>query len=412
MGLFWIDEGRGITKSYVDVIQDLNQMTGSSGYIYTEDPYRVQAEILYSLASGQEAILLDSDFSVQELQSIGVDYPLTQIRKTENQSLRIGSWEELLGRIEEKKSTWRLSIYTSGTTGRPKKVVHTLDSLTRNVKVSEKFSDNVWAYAYNSTHIAGVQVLFQAFYNRNPMVYVFSSSDIYQELVKYEVTHISATPTFYRMVLPTLPAKVTTVRGATFGGEKFDPSLTGKIAQVFPNAKIRNIYASTEIGSLFTSDGDAFVIPKSLWDKVRFSEDEELLVHKDLLPQSSDFSLKDDWYYTGDIIESIGDGRFKFVSRKSEMINIGGYKVNPHEVEEAIKRVSGVKDAIVKPRINNITGNILMAEIVRGGSLEDKELKAIILQELNASLQSWKVPRIIKFVESIDQTRTGKKVRS
>jgi len=60
--------------------------------------------------------------------------------------------------IKAGAKSWKIGLYTSGTTGRPKKVYHTFASLTRNVKTGDKYADNVWAFAYNPTHVAGVQV--------------------------------------------------------------------------------------------------------------------------------------------------------------------------------------------------------------------------------------------------------------
>jgi acyl-coenzyme A synthetase/AMP-(fatty) acid ligase len=93
------------------------------------------------------------------------------------------------------------------------------------------------------------------------------------------------------------------------------------------------------------------------------------------------------------------------------MINVGGYKVNPHEVEEEIKKVSGVVDARVSARINRLTGNILMAEVVKLNDLDETELEKKIFQELSTRLQSFKIPRIMRFVPKLRLTRSGKKER-
>lgn len=119
-----------------------------------------------------------------------------------------------------------------------------------------------------------------------------------------------------------------------------------------------------------------------------------------------------EWYHTGDIVEFTEDGRIKFVGRKNEMINVGGYKVNPNEVEEEIKKINGVLDAYVYARKNQLTGNILVAEVVlKDKELDLQEMEKIIYENLRTSLQNWKIPRIIKFVDEIKLTRTGKKVR-
>ena len=139
-------------------------------------------------------------------------------------------------------------------------------------------------------------------------------------------------------------------------------------------------------------------------------DDGELLIHKSLLGISDDIILEGEWYHTGDVVERLDENTFRFISRKTEMINVGGYKVNPHEVEKAIREIEGVLDVRVFGRSNRVTGNIVMAEIVA----KNAEVKPYIeseISKLNKHFQSWKVPRIVNFVDLIEQTRTGKKVR-
>ena len=172
------------------------------------------------------------------------------------------------------------------------------------------------------------------------MIYIFDENrkEIEGKLKKYNVTHISATPTFYRTIIPYIKSPIESIQRITTGGEKYDEALENTLKRSFPNAKIRNVYASTEAGSLFSAKGEIFKISDRIKDKIRIDENNELLIHKSLLGQSETFKLENDWYKTGDIVQKIDEDHFKFVSRKSEMINIGGYKVNPHEVESEIKK--------------------------------------------------------------------------
>jgi acyl-coenzyme A synthetase/AMP-(fatty) acid ligase len=227
----------------------------------------------------------------------------------------------------------------------------------------------------------------------------------------HKITNISATPTFYRRMLAEIDNEFPGVKRITLGGEKFDPSIEKQLAGLFPNAVIRNIYASTEAGTLFSATNDVFYINPQLKPYTRFTQDGELLIHKDLLGDFNSTDLQGDWYHTGDMVEFIDPDHFKFVSRKSEMINVGGYKVNPHEVEEEIRKVDGVLDARVKARSNRITGNILTAEVTRSGNLPESDLENTILKHLRESLQEFKIPRLFKFVDKLELTRTGKKER-
>lgn len=410
MGLFLYHDGQETT--YEQLINDINKQTSLKRYVKKSDPYEILKDIVVSLVAGERIILLDSDFTEEEVKNLGLSVEELNEEVVLKKN-KISSCDELLAKIQKSDNRWEIVLYTSGTTGRPKRVAHKLDSITRGTKVSEKYRENVWAFAYNPTHFAGLQVFFQAFYNQNPMIYIFdvNRKEVENVLRRYNVTHISATPTFYRSILPYIREVVPSVERATMGGEKYDKNLEAQLLKVFPNADVRNVYASTEAGSIFSAKGDIFSISPRIADKVRFAEDGELLIHKSLLGESDTFQLDEDWYRTGDIVEMIDESHFKFVSRKTEMINIGGYKVNPHEVEDEIKKIDGVVDVIVKARSNRITGNILVAEVKINDGIDKREKEKEITKVLEKRLQSWKIPRIFTFVDNIELTRTGKKVR-
>ena len=171
--------------------------------------------------------------------------------------------------------------------------------------------------------MAGLQVFFQAFENTSMLVNMFSMQrqKVYSLINQYHITHISATPTFYRLLLP-FEKEYSSVERVTFGGEKSEYNLYESVKLIFPNAQINNVYASTEAGSLFASRGDCFQIPESIRDKFKVEED-ELLIHKSLLGRSESFSYSGDYFRSGDLIEWVDKANFlfKFKSRKNELIN-------------------------------------------------------------------------------------------
>ncbi|MFN3692047.1 MAG: AMP-binding enzyme [Fervidobacterium sp.] len=86
--------------------------------------------------------------------------------------------------------------------------------------------------------------------------------------------------------------------------------------------------------------------------------------------------------------------------------------MNPNEVEEEIKKVNGVLDAYVYAKSNRLTGNIIVADVVIDKEqYSEKEIEKEIYEKLKNNLQSWKIPRILNFVDNLSLTRTGKKVR-
>lgn len=393
--------------SYDELLRSLNEGDTYYPYFKTSDVYFYFVNLIKALAASYPLVLLDSDINPSEI--IGLDESRVNVAESIS-SVSFQSMDDVVSAVQGSKSD--ITIFTSGTTGRPKKVVHSIRTLTRSVRIGDKYKGQIWAYAYNPTHMAGLQVFFQAFENQNTLVNVFNQSReyVYAQINNKNITHISATPTFYRLLLPFEKDYESVIR-VTLGGEKSDQHLYDSIKKIFPNAKINNVYASTEAGSLFAAKGDCFQIPETIKDKFRVVED-ELLIHKSLLGSSDSFKFTNDYYHSGDLIEWVNEmqGIFRFKSRKNELINVGGYKVNPGEVEVAIMDIEGVKQAMVYGKANSILGNVLCADVVLEPGAELKELD--IKKVLGVQLQDFKIPRRIKFVEEISLTRTGKMKRS
>lgn len=406
MNIFLADISKNIEIGYDELLSDINNSTSYKLYCNSTDYYEIFKTILLSLIHDKEICLLDSDFTKKEITNLLGDCNIHE--EIYVSPYYFGSFHEILEHINL-SNNWELSLFTSGTTGVPKKITHNFKNLTRNCKIRDRFSSNIWGYAYNPTHMAGLQVFFQALLNLNTIVRLFDidRSQIFKSIEKYKITNISATPTFYRMLLPS-DCLFSSLKRITSGGEKFDGKLNFSLLKLFPNAKFLNVYASTEAGSIFAAEGEEFFIQKQYFDWVKIHEG-ELFLHKKIIGNGAENKMIGDWYPTGDLIDVISDNpiRFKFLSRKNEMINVGGYKVNPNEVEELLTSYNGIAEARVFGKPNSVLGNIVCAEVV---SL--KELNILEIRNyLSENLQSFKIPRIINFVDKIEKTRTGKKKR-
>ena len=406
---FYIDLINGLRIDYETLIIDLNQTKSFSKYCLERDYYSIFKNLLVSLLIDEPIYLFDPDTSTDEISLI-----TSEKDKIENSSMEVS-----INRIPdiitlrnfiEKVQKWRLFLCTSGTTGNPKMISHDYKTITRIVKISAKHSDSIWGFAYNPTHIAGVQIFFQAILNFNSIVRLFGLQKelIIKSIIEEKITHISATPTFYRLLLP-INEKINHVKRITSGGEKLDLQTTSKLKEIFTEATFRNVYASTEAGSVFTSENEYFTIDSDTIKLVKILGN-ELFLRSELIGETNTSLLNDDWYATGDLVEIISNDpiKFRFISRRSEIINVGGYNVNPHEVEEAIRSIKNIDKVIVYSRKNSVTDNIVCADIV----CKDIDLTVPVINSLlRAKLPEYKIPRMINFVDNISLTRTGKQAR-
>ncbi len=392
------------------LIHDLKNIKSYNPYCKSNNIYEVFKCIILSMLLGEEIILLDSDFTNEELIKLTGNSNYSKYNKSiENINLFFEHKTDMVNLLRQTSNNWKITLFTSGTTGIPKKVVHDFNSITRFVKYSKTNANAVWGFAYNPTHIAGVQVFLQALLNGNSIVNLFglSPSEIFREIKENNITHISATPTFYRLLLPS--SKVfPSVQRITTGGERFSEQVINQLKTIFPNAKITNIYALTEAGTLFASENDVFIVKPEYENFIKI-DNGILFIHHSLMGDTN--TDIGEWYNTGDLVEIIETHplKFRFIARKTEMINVGGYKVNPIEVEDAILSMPEVKEVRVYPKKNSVLGNIVCCDIVCENNQTIKE--STIRNYLQTKLQEFKIPRIIRFVEEVQKTRTGKTKR-
>lgn len=404
---FFIDTD--LKVSYEDLCLEINMARQIDSYCYVNDYFSVFKHIILSLIIDKPITLLDIDLSRTEIQQL-TNGEYSNKETYVIPQLTFNNVEEIIIKVRAAKN-WRLNLFTSGTTGKPKKVAHSFETLTRNVKISEKHTNDIWGFAYNPTHMAGIQVFFQAFLNKNTLIRLFQidNREIISRINAYHISHISATSTYYKLLLP-IKSPVKTVKQITFGGEKIDNVTHHNLKKAFPKARILNIYASTEAGTLFTSKNDVFLVREDIKSLLKV-EDNELFIHSKLLGHSDTIKLVGDWYPTGDMVEIVSEDplSIRFLSRKSEIINVGGYNVDPYEVEEVLTGYEGISDALVFAKKNRITGNIILANVVK--SNEDLVMSDLY-KYLRSHLQEFKIPRIINIVDEIQKTNTGKKKRS
>jgi len=321
-----------------------------------------------------------------------------------------------------------LVIRTTGTTGAPKAARHDWRVLAQTVAKVRPEPDQRWLLAYGTQQFAGVQVLLHVMASRATLVAPFPRQprNGLDAILTDGVTCVSATPTYWRFLLAEARGRkvqLPSLEQITLGGEASPADLLDEIRATFPLARVSQVYASTEFGSITSvNDGLPGIALGSLWSasnptsNVR-AENGELWVRAEagMLGYADDASGETlsatAWRPTGDVIEIVGT-RVLFRGRQSEIINVGGVKVHPLPIEERILALPTVEAARVYGRPSKLTGAIVAVEIVLAGGMGAADTDGIRrdVKEAVADLpRAWQ-PRSVTVVDVLE-TRGGKTVR-
>jgi acyl-CoA synthetase (AMP-forming)/AMP-acid ligase II len=303
-------------------------------------------------------------------------------------------------------------ILTTGTTGEQKGARHDWARLARAVRRPDP-APTRWLLAYNLNQFAGIQILLHVLASGSTLVAPPSrrADDVIDAIRRHGVTHASATPTFWRLVVGRLDADTARelpLRQITLGGEATPEGLIEKLHELFPDVRLSHVYAGTEFGSAVSVRDGRSGLPLSVLERDDDADVRLRIVDGELQIRSRVGMLgyhrgaddQSEWRPTGDLVE-IRDHRIHFVGRKTEIINVGGAKVHPLPVEEAVCAVPGVQLAAVYGRPNAVTGQIVAVDVVPAVGVDTDDLTARIREACQA-LPAAGRPRRIRFVEELE----------
>ncbi len=319
-------------------------------------------------------------------------------------------------------------LLTSGTTGPPKMVAHTLASLTGAIRQGNRPAKQVvWSTFYDIRRYGGLQILLRALLDGRSMVLSGageSTQDFLTRAALHGVTHISGTPSHWRRALMTPAARKIAPRYVRLSGEVADQAILDRLRGFYENARIVHAFATTEAGLAFEVDDGLAGFPASLIGdsggdvEIRI-EDGSLHIRSGrnaarYLGTSQSIADENGFIHTHDTVERVGD-RYYFTGRRDGVINVGGLKVHPEEVECVINSHPSVRMSLVKSRKNPITGAVVVADVVAMSApssiKEANSLKQEILDACHRELASHKVPVTIRFVPTLDFAPSGKLAR-
>ena len=320
-------------------------------------------------------------------------------------------------------------LLTSGTTGVPKLVVHTLASLAGAIDIGKPGNGRViWSTFYDIRRYGGLQIFLRAMLTGSSLLLSSaqtSTADFLAYVGAHGVTHISGTPSHWRRALMSSSAHLIAPEYIRLSGEIADQAILNHLAQVYPKARIAHAFATTEAGVAFVVNDVITGFPLSVLTRtpgVEMKVENGSLRIRSARTASRYLDVEhgplkdpDGFVDTTDLLD-LRNERYYFVGRRDGVINVGGLKVHPEEVEEVINRHPEVRMSLVRTKKNPITGALVVADVVlrsAAGPESDghRQIQQDILLLCREELAPHKVPATINFVATLAVAESGKLIR-
>lgn len=301
-----------------------------------------------------------------------------------------------------------LVLFTSGSSGIPKAALHDFSKLLIKFKEKRKALRTINFLLFD--HWGGLNTLFHILSNGGSVIILKNRTPTHVcELIeKYKVELLPASPTFLNMLVLSRAyekSNMGSLKIISYGTEPMPESLLNHLNRLFPDVKLQQTYGLIELGVMRSKSENN----GSLWVKLG-GEGFQARVVDGILQIKSDSAMigylnakspftHDGWFITGDSVEMKNE-YFKILGRKSEIINVGGEKVFPQEIENVILEIPDVIDVIVYGEDNRITGKIVCAKVSYKGNEDKLEIIRIIKTHCRVKLQSFKVPVKIVFSDT------------
>ncbi|WP_111976538.1 ANL family adenylate-forming protein [Algibacillus agarilyticus] len=317
-----------------------------------------------------------------------------------------------------------LILFSSGSTGKSKAAVHDLAKLLEKFKVQRHALRAITFLLYD--HIGGVNTLLYTLANAGCVITVSDRTPdtVLSTIDKYQADLLPTSPTFINLILISEAYKrfnLTSLKTVTYGTEPMPESTLLRFTQLFPHIKLLQTYGLSELGILRSKSKSS----DSLWMKIggegfetRVTDDGilEIKAYSGMLGYLNAPSpyTDDGWFHTGDQVEVSGE-YIKVLGRQSEIINVGGQKVYPAEIESVIMQLPWVAEAEVYSERNAILGNIVCAKLrltAHDDVFDKRAIKAQLKAHCLTSLESFQIPAKLTFSDSEQYSPRFKKMRT
>ena len=314
-----------------------------------------------------------------------------------------------------------LVLFSSGTSGRPKAMVQDLTVLLATYEGRRRHRLPILALL-GFDHIGGLNTLFGALASGTTLVVpgARSPAQVAAAMERHRVAVLPASPTFLNLLLVSGEHRardLSALRVITYGTEPMPLGLLQRLREAFPQARFIQTFGTSETGIIRTESPDPgstfirFTDPATEWKVV----DEELWLRSrtqvggylDARDGAGKFTA-DGWFRTGDKVELGPQGTVRILGRLGEVINVGGEKLMPAEVESVILGLPSVLDCRVLGEANALIGQAVVAEVVAAASADHEQLRAAIRNACRRALAAHKVPTRVRFVDVVSGPRLKK----
>ena len=312
-----------------------------------------------------------------------------------------------------------LVLFSSGSTGKPKAMIHDLDTLISSFEAKKPRKLNMLLFLLFD-HIGGINTLLNILATLSTAIIPRqrNSDEICALIEKYKVSVLPSNPTFLNLILMSNAHKKYDLSGLkmiTYGTETMSESLLARLKATFKKVKFLQTFGTSETGILNTSsksssstyiklnDAEYKIVNGELWIKSKT----QILGYLNADMSAFEYG----WFKTGDLV--LRDAEYlKIVGRSKELINIGGKKALPSEIESVIMELENIADCVVYGEKNAITGQSVSCDVVLKSDMAKDELKKLIRSTCASKLERYKIPSKINVVEKIAFTNRFKKVRA
>lgn len=315
-----------------------------------------------------------------------------------------------------------LILFSSGSTGKPKAMIHNFDNLVEHYKDKKEKSINMILFLMFD-HIGGLNTLLNILSMGATMIIPENrnADDVCKLLQDYKIMVLPSSPTFLNLILMNKSNEkydLSNLRMITYGTEAMPESLLNRLKLAFPKVKFLQTFGTSETGIANTLSKSS----NSTFMKIDDPELEYKIVDNELwlksktqiigyLNASMDSFTEDGWFKTGDLVETTDDGYIKIIGRNKEVINVGGEKVLPNEVESVVLEIHEIEDCMVYGEPNIITGQTVVCDVVLKDGLLQNEIKKIVRKFCKDKLDAYKIPTKVNIVNKVNFGDRFKKIR-